>query len=143
MHPFLKVVQIWNSSIFTEVFNNRSSLHQHLKTVHGLCLEPWSKFDQATPVHSAVRGALEVYEMEGNGLNDVLSFVHSTRYQIKELKPQKTIKIPQKVDLSLSISLTKGVYEYANYIHRRKIGTVFRLHATNCKRGIDVRHEKK
>ena len=94
------------------VFNNQSNFHQHLKNIHGLPV--WNQGhdnNQAVPVQSAIRGALEIYEIEGNDHTDVSSFMNLSRYHITELIRQKTLEDPQKVQLSLSITLTKGVTE--------------------------------
>ena len=96
----------------TLVFNNQSNFNQHLENAHGLPF--WNRGQsnsQAVPVQSAIRGALEIYETEGNDHTDVLSFRNSSRYHINELIRQKTLEGPQKVQLSLSIKLNKGVNE--------------------------------
>ena len=96
----------------TLVFINQSNFHQHLKTAHGLPF--WNRGqsnNQAVPVQSAIRGALEIYEIEGNDHTDVWSFMNSSRYHIDVLIRQKTLESPQKVQLSLSITLTKGIDE--------------------------------
>ena len=72
--------------------------------------------NQAVPVQSAIRGALEIYEIEGNDHTDVLSFMNSSRYHINELIRQKTLEGPQKVQLSLSITLTKGINEEEKHV---------------------------
>ena len=99
------------------VFNNQSNFHQHLKNVHGLPV--WNRGqgnNQAVPVNSAIRGALEIYEIEGNDHTDVLSFMNSTRYHLNELIRQKTLEGPQKVQLCLIITLTKGVNEEEKHV---------------------------
>ena len=101
----------------TLVFNNQSNFHQHLKNAHGLPV--WNRGqsnNQAVPVQSAIRGALEIYEIEGNDHTDVLSFMNSSRYHINELIRQKTLEGPQKVQLSLSITLTKGINEEEKHV---------------------------
>ena len=94
----------------TLVFNNQSNFHQHLKNAHGSPV--WNRGqsnNQAVPVQSLIRGALEIYEIEGNDHTDVLSFMNSSRYHINELIRQKTLEVPQKDQLSLSITLTKRI----------------------------------
>ena len=101
----------------TLVFNNQSNFHQHLKTAHRLPV--WNRGqsnNQAVPVQLAIRGALEIYEIEGNDHTDVLSFMNSSRYHINELIRQKTLEGPQKVQLSLSITLTKGINEEEKHV---------------------------
>ena len=101
----------------TVVFNNQSNFHKHLKNAHGLPV--WNRGqsnNQAVPVQSAIRGALEIYEIEGNDHTDVLSFMNSSMYHINELLRQKTLEGPQKVQLSLSITLTKGINEEEKHV---------------------------
>ena len=101
----------------TLVFNNQSNFHQHLKNAHGL--PAWNRGqsnNQAVPVQSAIRGDLEIYQIEGNGHTDVLPFMNSSRYHINELIRQKTLEGPQKVQLFLSITLTKGVNEQEKHV---------------------------
>ena len=96
---------------------NQSNIHQHLKNAHGLPV--WNRGqsnNQAVPLQSAIRGALEIYEIEGNDHTDVLSFMNSSRYHINELIRQKTLEGPQKVQLSLSITLTKGINEEEKHL---------------------------
>ena len=99
------------------VFNNQSNFHQHLNNAHRLPV--WNRGqsnNQAVPAQPAILGVLEIYETEGNDHTDVLSFMSSSRYHINELIRQKTLEGPQKVQLCLSITLTKGVNEEEKHV---------------------------
>ena len=101
----------------TLVFNNKSNFHQHLKNAHGSPV--WNRGQsnkQAVPVQSAIRGALEIYEIDGNDHTDVLFFMNSSRYRINEFISQKTLEGLQKFHLCLSNTLSKRVNEEEKHI---------------------------
>ena len=101
----------------TLVFNNQSNFHQHLKNAHGLPV--WNRGQgnsQAVTVQSAIRGALEIHQIESKDQTDDMSFMNSSRYHINELIRQKTPEGPQKVQISLSITLTKGNNEEEKHV---------------------------
>ena len=101
----------------TLVFNNQCNFHQHLKNAHGLLV--WNRGqskNQAVPVQPENLGALEIYEIKGNDHTDVLSFMNSSRYHINEIIRKKSLEGLQKVQLSLSITLTERVNEEEKHV---------------------------
>ena len=89
------------------VFVSKEAFQHHLNHTHGLPI--WHQFAAETelPTENAIRGALQVFTIPGNGHIDVLAFMNSVRDRVDSITQHKVTECPQKLQFSLTVTLEK------------------------------------
>lgn len=91
------------------VFLSKNVFNQHVSDSHGLPVFESANPEQRQnqPSETAFRGNLKVYKLRASSEKDLLQFFVNQEQEIKDIVEENTNFRPQKVQLTIQLSLTK------------------------------------